>query len=86
MLLVDAAAVVQFLLLVRIGSRASRWKARPRRPCIRLPMLGGQSEAEARRSEAGASIAGSGSLSALQSEEVVVSSADFVRWSGQVES
>ena len=47
---------------------------------------GGLTEAEARRFEAGASIAGSGSLSALQSEEVVVCSADFVRWSGQVES
>ena len=50
------------------------------------PDAGGQSEAETRRSEAGASIAGCGSLSVLQSEDVVVYSTDFVRWSGQVES
>ena len=40
-LLGDVAAVVHFLLLVRIGSRACCWRARPRRPCLRLPMLGG---------------------------------------------
>ena len=47
---------------------------------------GGQSEAGARRAEAGASIAGCRSLSALRAEEAVVSWADFLRWSGQVES
>ena len=45
----------------------------------------GQSEAGARRAEAGVSIAGCGSLSALPAEEAVVSSADLVQWSGQVE-
>ena len=47
---------------------------------------GGQSEAGPRRAEAGASIAGSGSLSALAAEEAVISSTDLVRWAGQVES
>ena len=46
---------------------------------------GGQSAAGARRADAGASIAGCGSLSALPAEEAVVSSADLVQWSGQVE-
>ena len=40
---------------------------------------GGQSEAGPRRAEAGATIAGCVSLSALPTEEVVVSSADLVR-------
>ena len=47
---------------------------------------GGQSAAGARRADAGASIAGCGSLSALPAEEAVVSSADLVQWSGQIES
>ena len=47
---------------------------------------GGQSEAGACRTEAGASTTGCGSISALPAEEAVVSSADLVRWSGQVES
>ena len=47
---------------------------------------GGQSEAGACRTEAGASTTGCGSISALPAEEAVVSSADLMRWSGQVES
>ena len=47
---------------------------------------GGRSDDGVRRAEAGASIAGCGSLSALPAEEAVVSSADLVRWSEQVES
>ena len=47
---------------------------------------GGLSEAGPRRAEAGASIAGCGSLSASPAEEAVVSSADLVRWSRKVES
>ena len=46
---------------------------------------GGQSEAGPCRAEAGASIAGYGSFSALPAEEAVVSSADLARWSGQIE-
>ena len=42
---------------------------------------GGQSEAGARRAEAGASIAGCWSLSALPAEEAVFFSSDLVRWS-----
>ena len=45
----------------------------------------GQAEAEVRRAYAGASMVGSGSLSASPPEEAVVSSADLVRLSGQAE-
>ena len=46
---------------------------------------GGQWEAGPRRAEAAAAIAGCGSLSALPTEEEVVSSTDFALWSGQAE-